>query len=387
MLDHFLLVSIAMNNRSTITLNATALKNNIAHYKKACKGRLLGVVIKSNAYGHGLIEIGKLLQLNNNVDWFFVASLSEAILLRKQGITKPILAMYHLDGDPKLLSLFDISIMVTDMQTVQQLSEIGKQSLRPIKIHVKIDTGLSRFGFPVTEALSVALTIKQHAGIVLEGIYSHLAEAAQQDSQFTVQQIELFNHVLQQLAYAGITIPFRHIANTAATTAYELGDTNLVRVGLGIYGLWPSVGNEEITKKKFPEFELEPVLAWHSKIEFIRELKVGDYVGYDRTFKAEKNSKIAIVPVGYFDGYDRRFSNNALVMINNFFVPVVGRIAMTTMMVDITTIDAKIGDQVTLIGSQELINPSYLVITMQSYNPRELLTRISEGIPRVISSS
>lgn len=187
-----------MNNRSVITLSTSALEHNLAQYKKVIKNKLLGVVVKSNAYGHGLIEIGSLLQKNPLVDWLFVASLSEAIELRKNGITKPILVMYHLDDCVDFLITYDVATMVTDLETLKKLDQCGIKLGSKIKIHLKIDTGLSRFGFDVCQSLSVCITANSLAGINLEGIYSHLAESAK-DSLFTHTQIEQFDRVIKEL--------------------------------------------------------------------------------------------------------------------------------------------------------------------------------------------
>lgn len=372
-----------MNNRSVITLSTSALEHNLAQYKKVIKNKLLGVVVKSNAYGHGLIEIGSLLQKNPLVDWLFVASLSEAIELRKNGITKPILVMYHLDDCVDFLITYDIATMVTDLETLKKLDQCGIKLGSKIKIHLKIDTGLSRFGFDVCQSLSVCITANSLAGINLEGIYSHLAESAK-DSLFTHTQIEQFDRVIKELEEHNITIPYKHIANTAAMTTCQLTTTNLVRLGLGAYGIWPSDFNKRITQAIYPDFELQPVLTWKSKIEFIRGVKKGDTVGYDRTYQAVQPCTIAVVPIGYFDGYDRRLGNKALVIVKGIAVPVVGRVAMTTMMIDVTGLSVKIGDEVVLIGKQSPVHATCVSEIMQSYNPRELLTRLHERIKRVI---
>lgn len=276
-----------------------------------------------------------------------------------------------------------MSIMATDTSTLMLLHHYGVQRKKKIKVHLKVDTGLSRFGISPDQVLTMCNYVSSLQGIYLEGIYSHLAESAK-DSLFTKNQMELFDRVLTQLQHQKIEIPFKHIANSAAATNGDLGKTNLVRIGLGAYGIWPSEFTRVVTTGKHPYFNLEPVLSWKSKIEFIRTIKSGDFVGYDRTFQAIKDSTIAVVPVGYFDGYDRRLGNKAHVIVSGVRVPVIGRVAMTTMMIDITDVTAKIGDEVTLIGAQPDVHPVHLANLMQSYNPRELLTRIHEGICRVV---
>lgn len=373
-----------MYNRSHIIINANALAHNILQYKKACGNKQLGIVVKSNAYGHGIEQISSLLQNNNLVDWMFVASLSEALLLRNNAVKKPILVMYHIDDDPNYLAVHNIDVMVTDRAAICELNAVGIKNNISIAIHLKVDTGLNRFGFLPQEISEIVEYVKKLPGITLHGIYSHLAEAAAHDVRFTHKQITQFNELLGLLKKQSIHIPNIHIANGAAASAFDIPETNLVRVGLGVYGHWPSNANQHATRQRFGDFELKPVLSWRSRIDFIRTIKAGDCVGYDRTFVAAKDSTIAVVPVGYFDGYDRRLSNKAQVLVNGRIAPVIGRIAMTTMMIDVTGIEVCVGTEVELVGSHSAILPVTLSTIMQSYNPRELLTRIHEKVPRVV---
>ena len=161
--------------------------------------------------------------------------------------------------------------------------------------------------------------------------------------------------------------------------------TNLVRIGLGAYGWWPSQSNKEITQEKFPDFDLKPVLTFKTRIFQIRHLEADRFVGYDRTYKTTGPTTIAVLPVGYFDGYDRRLSSKGILLIRGQYAPVIGIIAMTTTLVDITHIpDAQVGDEVILMGDYEKITPTQLANVMGSFNPREILTRLNPMIPRVI---
>jgi len=371
--------------RSLVELNASAFNANIAWYKKAIQQKLLGIVIKSNAYGHGLSQIAQLVQYNKDVDWICVAGLGEAVLARSYGVQKPILVLYHLDEDPALAAQQQIDLMVTDIDTLHALNSVGQEVTRPIHVHIKVDTGLSRFGFAPDAVLPVVELITQLPHLKLRGIYTHLAEAANADQYFTHQQLQLFNALVQELHKQHSSIPFVHVANSAAATLYSDTTSNLVRVGLGVYGLWPSVFTKENTQLQCRGFELTPILSWKTRIEFIKTIEAGQAVGYDRTFKAERTMRVAVLPVGYVDGYDRRLSNKGWVRVNNCYAPVIGRIAMTTMMIDITHANAHIGDEVLLVGPHERVHPVDIAVLMESYNPREFLTGIHERILRVVT--
>lgn len=368
-----------------IEINQSALLHNFTMYKKAIGTRALGVVVKSNAYGHGIVEVARVCQASADVDWLLTATLTEAIQLRMNGITKPILVIYFIDEDPAKAIAYDIDVMVSDMESLHELNELGIALAKPCNIHLKIDSGMSRFGFMPEEALEIVKKAQSLPGLFVNGIYSHLAQAANIDQTFNVEQENTFINVLQQLDHANISIPYKHISNSAGSTALENVHTNLVRIGLGAYGWWPSQSNKELTQAKFPDFELKPVLTLKSRIFQIRHLPAGRFVGYDRTYKTTADTKIAVLPVGYFDGYDRRLSSKGILLIRGQYAPVIGIIAMTTTLVDITHIpDAQVGDEAILIGDYEKITPTQLANVVGSFNPREMLTRLNPLIPRVV---
>lgn len=368
-----------------IEINKNALMHNLKMYKHAIGNKDLGVVVKSNAYGHGIIEIARICQESPDVNWLFTATLSEAMLLRMNDITKPILVIYFIDDDPGKAIAYDIDLMVSDLQSLSELNTLGIALGKPCKIHIKIDTGMSRFGFMPDKALEVVHYALQLPGIFLNGIYSHLAQAANADLTFSLEQDNAFLQVLDTLEKEQVHIPYKHISNSAGSTALENRHTNLVRVGLGAYGWWPSQSNKELTQTKYPDFDLKPVLTFKTRIFQIRHLDEGRFVGYDRTYKTTGPTTIAVLPVGYFDGYDRRLSSKGILLIRGQYASVIGIIAMTTTLVDITHIpDAQVGDEVILIGDYEKITPTQLANVMGSFNPREILTRLNPMIPRVI---
>ena len=369
-----------------IEINRNALAYNLKMYKQAIGNKELGVVVKSNAYGHGILEVARTCQESTDVDWLFTATLSEAMILRMNGITKPILVIYFIDEDPAKAILYDIDVMVSDMQTLLELNELGIALNKKCHVHIKIDTGMSRFGFMPQEAIAIVKQAIAMPGIFLNGIYSHLAQAANADQAFSLEQETTFANVLAALEKESLNIPYKHLSNSAGSTALGDAATNLVRIGLGAYGWWPSQSNKELTQTKFPHFDLKPVLTFKTRIFQIRHLEEGRFVGYDRTYKTTGPTTIAVLPVGYFDGYDRRLSSKGILLIRGHYAPVIGIIAMTTTLVDISHIrDAKVGDEVILIGDYEKITPTQLANVMGSFNPREILTRLNPMIPRIIT--
>lgn len=367
-----------------IEINQNALAHNFKMYKKAIGTRALGVVVKSNAYGHGIVEVARVCQASIDVDWIFTATLTEALQLRMNGITKPILVIYFIDEDPAKAIAYDIDVMVSDIESLHELNDLGIALAKPCNIHLKIDSGMSRFGFMPEQAVEIVKKAQSMPGLFVNGIYSHLAQAANIDQTFNLEQENTFIDVLKALEQEQISIPLKHISNSAGSTALENTHSNLVRIGLGAYGWWPSQSNKELTQAKFPDFELKPVLTFKTRIFQIRHLKAGKFVGYDRTYKTTADTKIAVLPVGYFDGYDRRLSSKGILLIRGQYAPVIGIIAMTTTLVDITHIpDAQVGDEVILMGDYEKITPTQLANVVGSFNPREILTRLNPLIPRV----
>jgi len=368
-----------------IEISKSAFAHNLNMYKKVLGSAALGAVIKSNAYGHGLLEMGPLCQRSADVDWICVATVREALILRKQGVTKPILVVYFIDADPALAIEHDIDLMVCDLETIDALHQVGIAHQKPIKVHLKVDSGMSRFGFLPEQVMPVINHIKNLKGIELRGIYSHLAQAANEDQTVNYNQQQIFNTVLAALEEAKIDIPIKHLTNSAGTSVMEVKDYNLTRVGLGIYGWWPSQFVKEYTQKKHPWFELKPVLTLKSRIHQIREIGKDCFVGYDRTYKTTRPTKIAVIPMGYYDGYDRRLSSKGITLIHNHYAPVIGIIAMTTIIVDVTDIpQAKVNDEVILMGNYEKITPTQLANVIGSFNAREIITRLNPEIPRIV---
>jgi len=372
------------NYRTWIEVSKKALRNNINQYKKTIGDNILAPVIKGNAYGHGLMEVARICQENDNVGWLCVATAEEALTLRKNNISKPILILVYMGNDLEQIALHNIAVTVQDKETIKKLHAAGKNVGKKCKIHIKIDTGLSRLGVFPQQALNLIKYAQTQGSIQVDGMWTHFAEAQEPNRTFTNIQISRFNNLIEKLEQEGIKIPIIHSSNSSGTTTVESKYENLFRVGVGIYGYWASEYIKEVTKKKFPEFSLQPVLSWKTTIAHIKKIPAGSFIGYMRTCQAKKDSLIANIPVGYLDGYDRRLSNSSHVIINNQSAKVVGLITMNIISVDVTNIkDVHIGNEVTLIGNTKNITASELG-HIGNFNVRELTTRLNPTIPRII---
>ena len=342
-----------------------------------------------------MLEIAQLCQESSDADWICTADLLDAVALRKHGITKPLLVLSFINADPALLAQHDIDVVVYNLETIKELNAVGQRFNKQINVHLKIDTGMSRFGIMPEQALSFIAEIKKLPCIMLRGISTHLAEAANSEQTFTQHQLNAFENLLGELKNNNIHIPIKHAANTAGTTGFGTGSNNLYRLGIGLYGFWPSEANKYVTTQKFPWFNLQPVLTWKTRILDIKVIPAGSYVGYDRTFKTNREMIIGIVPIGYYDGYDRRLSNAGTFLINpnkpgavieQRYARVIGRVCMNLTMLDISGIaDVQINDEVIVMGNYPHVRPGNIAVLANSHNTREITTRINPTIPRIIT--
>ena len=368
-----------------VELSRSAFNQNISQIKAAIGSRELAVVVKANAYGHGMHEIATLAASNQDIDWLCVAFASEALALHAAGISKPILVMSCIDVDLESLVGTNIHLMVDEYETAKQLQKVGKTNQYIFPIHIKIDTGLSRFGVPAENAVPFITQLQQLSHIRVAGIYSHFSESDKEDGTFTSQQIERFKAVLNELNKDNIKIPHIHFSNSAAATTLDLSFCTLFRVGINAYGLWSSPHAREKTKAHHPAMQLQPILTWKSRIISLKGVPANSFVGYSRAFQTKRPTRVAIIPVGYYDGYDIRFSNNGVLYCNGQAAPIIGRVAMNATMIDVTDLQsARVGDEVVLMGPYPGIRPHELGTRISNMNARELTTRINPFIPRIL---
>lgn len=366
-----------------IEINQHAFEHNIAQYKNLLGSRVaLGVVVKSNAYGHGLREIGSLCQQNNAINWLCISLLSEALALRAQGVTKPLLVMSIIDADPAEALAQSIDLMVYTKPMLATLNTIGQSLKKKAPVHIKIDTGMSRFGIRNHEALDLITYALQLPYITVRGLYTHLAEADNDDETFTRQQLAAFNQVVRELKQRTIHIPFIHATNSAGSLTLANNECNLVRIGAGAYGLPPSPAIQKIVN-------LKPVMTWKTTIMDVRTLPADTPVGYRRTYQTSKPTRMGIIPVGYYEGYDRRLSNKGITAVIDTnelraHAPIMGRICMNVSMIDITHSNADVGSTVVLLGDYDQTRADDIANRIESFNPREITTRINPLISRII---
>jgi len=372
---------------SWVEISKRAFDHNIRTYKSILPQNCqLAVVIKSNAYGHDTLIAAKLCQEHSYVDWICINSLSEALLIRNEEFTKPILVMNLIDDDPALAIRNNIDLIGYNFSTIQQFNLIAQQLQQPVYIHLKVDTGMSRLGFLPNELLSTIDSIIRLSHVRIRGIFSHFAESSSADLRYTHYQAEQFQLIITTLKQRGIDIPLRHIANSAASSTIPLKKANMVRLGAGPFGLYPSYANILLTQKKHKIFQLRPILTWKARITVLKKVAAHNFVGYGRTYKTERKTTIGYLPVGYYEGFDKSLSNRALIWLpkQQHYAPVIGMICMNLTMIDLSDVKATQGDEVVLIGPHKQISPETIAQMVGTTNLREVTNRIVAAIPRII---
>lgn len=377
-------MSIFKQPRTWIELSSAAFDHNIACYaRRLGSTTALAVVVKSNGYGHGLAEIGALCQKNEQVSWLCTAMLSEAVLLRSQGVTKPLLVLSFIDEEPARALEQNIDLVVYDREALRMLNDVGRAHGAPVSVHIKIDTGMSRFGFALSEALAVIREAAMMPFINVRGLCTHFADSSNPDTSFTVMQSESFASLVDAVHAEGIMIPLIHASNSAGVLVPQgKSCSNLVRIGAGAYGLlpphqWPQ-----------PEIPLHSVMTWKTMLTGTRVVKAGATIGYGRFFTASHDMRLGFLPIGYYDGYNAgaiAAHYNGFVLIRGRSAPVIGRLCMNVLMIDLTDVPtAQNGDEVVVMGDYEGIRPYDIGVRTGSGNGRVVTSCINPQIPRVI---
>jgi alanine racemase len=372
-----------------IEIDSSALTQNITQFRRLIgKNRTLLATVKANAYGHGISEVATIV-LQQGADWLGVHSIDEGILLRDKKMDCPILVLgYVSTADLEKAVKYDLRLTVYNLETIKRLGSLSAQSREKIRLHVKVETGTHRQGLREEDLLSFVEKIQEHPGLILEGLSSHFANIEDTtDHSYARFQLDNFKRISRKLEKNGIEIPIRHIACTAAAILFPETYYQMVRIGIGIYGLWPSKETylSCILQNREP-IQLKPVLAWKTRIAQIKKIPKGAYVGYGCTFRATRDTVLGVLPVGYYDGYSRDFSNASYVLIGGQRAPVCGRVAMDFIMVDVTDIpDVQVEDEVVLLGQDrgDSITADDLAALAGTIN-YEIVTRINPRIPRII---
>jgi len=369
---------------SWLEIDKNAITHNISQYKKIINNNILASVIKANAYGHGLLQIARINEQNKNIDWLCVSHLSDALLLREKKISKQILVLSCIDVDPVNAIHQNIDIVIGSYVGAQRLNTVGKQHNYRFNVHIKVDTGLSRLGIVSEHILEYIQYIRTLCYLNINGICSHFAQAQYENQSFTMKQFAQFNIILEKLKEYNIFIPYRHISNSAATILNQ-PFCNFFRVGIGMYGYWPSRANKLCIIQKYPKIRLKPALTWKTRIAEIKNISADTYIGYNCTYQTNKPIVSAILPIGYYDGYQRRFSNKAWVRIKDRYAPVIGRVCMNMTIIDVSKIpEVRIGDEAMVLGDYPKINAYSLADSANIDNVREIITTINPRIPRMV---
>lgn len=363
-------------------IDLDAVKYNMEQMKQRVNGDTkIMAVIKSDGYGHGAVQVAEVLEKYDYIWGFAVATLDEAVVLRTEGIKKPILVLGCIFPDQYLEMLDnDIRMNVYTEEMAKEISYMARREGKTAYLHIKLDTGMARLGFAVNDESIDAITrISKLPNVNMEGVFTHFAKADEMDKTFTENQISQFIAMTEKLKERGVTFPYEHCANSAAIIDVEDARFDIVRAGISTYGLYPS---EEVNQDAV---HLKPALALKSHVAFVKEIEKGTPVSYGGTFIAEKKMKIATIPVGYGDGYPRSLSGKGYVLIRGKKANILGRICMDQFMVDVTDIEGvSFGDKVTLIGRDG--NESISVERLSELSGRfnyEFICALGKRIPRV----
>lgn len=366
--------------RADIDLDAV-LYNMESMHKKLKPGTKIAAVVKADGYGHGAVEISRVLEKLPYLWGYAVATSNEAMQLVEAGRKKPIIIL-GLSFPEQFEEIVenDLRPAVCTYETAQALSDIAAEKNKVCRIHIKVDTGMSRIGFQVTpESADMVARISKLPNIMIEGIFTHFARADESSKAPAYEQFKQFEKMIAMVEEKGVQIPLKHCSNSAGIVEIPECNMDMVRAGITLYGLWPS---EEVDKTKI---SLKPVMSLRSRVAYVKELSPGRQISYGGTFTVKKKMTVATVPVGYGDGYARGLSNKGWVLIKGQKAPICGRVCMDQCMVDVTDIPGvKIGDTVTLLGkdADEEITMEQLGELSGRFN-YEFACLITPRVPRI----
>jgi len=365
-----------------IRISRSALHRNVRAFRRVIGPKVaLMAVVKSNAYGHGVGECVPIFA-QAGVDWFGVASVTEALALRQQQRKKSILVLSYVDGDANALVNAirqGIRLPAYTLDMLQRFDRAAKKARHPAYIHVKFDTGTSRIGFLPIEVSTVLKLIPRLHHVVVEGLYSHFADVESRRQGFAHLQVARFRKVAATLERVLHRRLLKHLDCSAGVLMQPDTHYDMVRVGMSLYGVL-TAEDKGFVKHHYPNFRLQPALAWHTQVIQVQRVPPGTTVGYSRMYRTRRATTLAVLPVGYWEGLDRRLSNVGYVGLRNVRAPIRGRVCMNLTMVDATGLaKLRVGESVELIGKR---------LTAEQHAgwsgtiPYETLTRLNPLIPR-----
>ncbi|MBI2471554.1 MAG: alanine racemase [Planctomycetes bacterium] len=368
-----------MHRPTWVEIDLGALKHNLSAIKKWVGPdiKILGIV-KADAYGHGDYEVSRVL-LNNGAETLGIAILEEGIQLRDKGIKAPLLLLGGIfEEQIETVIHCDLIPTVYDLKLAGVLAKKASYFNKKLKVHVYVDTGMGSIGVKYDKAVEFVKSVRNLESLYIEGIYTHCSSSDEKDSAYTNLQIKRFRDVLAALDTIKVCIPLRHMANSGAILGYPESYFNMVRPGLSLYGLYPS---EDVSR----DIGIKPVITFKTRIIHIKDMDAGDVVGYGRAYTIAKPTRVATLPLGYDDGYNRLLSNQGKVIIMGKKASIIGRVCMDQCFVDATNIkDVSVGDEVILYGNQgrETI-PIESIAKQLNTIPYEVACNISKRVPRI----
>ncbi|HWH16065.1 MAG TPA: alanine racemase [Candidatus Paceibacterota bacterium] len=359
----------------TVSISKEAILHNLRAYQKAYPAQKVAPVLKSNAYGHGLVLVAELLD-TEDIAFLMVDSLYEARKLRRAGIRSPIVVMGY--ARPEEIAGSTLRAVAFAAVDIEQLRELSGLARRPISLHLKLDTGMHRQGILPEDLEEAVSLIAANPNLTLAGVATHLGDADNPDAAFSETQLSAWDSCVSRLEASFPDIPYIHAAATKGARFSAAHPMNVLRLGIGLYGFDTSPGNGEA---------LRPALSLHSSIVSVRDIPPGDSVGYNATYTASRPSRIATVPVGYYEGLDRGLSNRGSVLVDGTACPLAGRISMNMCSVDITDApEAARGSTVTLISDNpEDPNSVSGIARRIDTTPYVILAHIPEHLCRTLS--
>ena len=375
-----------MHSRIQAEIDLDAMTYNLEHIKKnLAPGTQVIAVLKADGYGHGAVPLARRIQKDPEIWGIAVATVEEGEELRNAGITKPILILgYTYQEDYQKIAKLDFRPAVFKLSMAKELSKAALEAGKTLKIHIKIDTGMTRIGYrDVKKDVPEILEISKLPGLEIEGIFTHFARADEADKTPALVQYEKFQEFIRALEQEGLHIPMKHCSNSAGIIRMQEANLDAVRAGIILYGLYPS---KEVEREPVP---LKPLMSLRSHIAYIKTVEPGGEISYGGIFTTVRETRVATIPVGYADGYPRGLSNKGSVLIRGKRAPILGRVCMDQFMVDVTDIpEAEELDQVTLLGKdgEDCITMEELGELSGRFN-YEFACCISKRVPRVYLES
>lgn len=368
-----------MSTASVAEIDLKILEDNIKIIRTMTKDVKLLTIVKANAYGHGIVEISRALE-RFNVDALGVATVDEGIKLREAKIKIPIVVLFqHFKNESEAVCQYNLTPIISNEECLKYYDSFLKKNNKKLKLYIKVDTGLNRMGAKPNEVLKLAKNVMSYDTLEIEGINTHYAAADMNDPysiDFTKNQINVFQSVLNNLRENNIKINNAHTANSAALLYYKNAYFDMVRAGIVVYGYTDKLHN----------FGFKPILSLKSKVVLVRKVYKDESISYGMTWKANRDTKVAIIPIGYADGLSRKLSNNWEVKINGKYYPIRGKVCMDIIIVDVGQDNIREDDEVLIFGDDERLNANTMADRIDTIT-HEILVRIGDRVRRVYKNN